>query len=378
MSRNTCSIRRVIVAHHYQPSTAATNRIFAYAKGFVEADKEVFVVMGTEVHIEAPIIDGAQVIMVEVSKHNQMARKLAKEIKKQYLPNQTVVLVYGSPILCWYLPKRKYNVFFECTEVPFYGREKTTSLFLKEGIKRLLAKRALGMLVISNALKTYFTNQGIKDIAIVNMFVDAARFDIQTQETKEKYIAYCGTISPYKDGVDSLIRAFGLFHQEHNDYKLTLIGGFENEASEKYLRGLVNEMHLVDYICFTGRVLPDDMPMLLCGAQMLVLDRPDNEQAKYGFPTKLGEYLATGKPVVVTNVGEIGTFLKDGINCRMAQPADENDFASKMSWVANNRDEASRLGKEGKRLTLTEFSSIEQSKKALYFMESVINRYRYV
>ena len=47
---------------------------------------------------------------------------------------------------------------------------------------------------------------------------------------------------------------------------------------------------------------------------MLVLARPDNIQAKGGFPTKLGEYLATGNPVVVTKVGEIPNYLIDGVN----------------------------------------------------------------
>ena len=88
---------------------------------------------------------------------------------------------------------------------------------------------------------------------------------------------------------------------------------------------------------------------------------------------KLGEYLATGKPVVVTNVGEIGCFLEDGVNCRLPEAGEEKDFADKMIWVADHYEEALKLGAKGKELTQKEFSSIEQSKVALDFMESVIN-----
>jgi len=35
-----------------------------------------------------------------------------------------------------------------------------------------------------------------------------------------------------------------------------------------------------------------------------------NEVAKYGFPIKLGEYLSTGKPIIVTSVGMFIFFLK--------------------------------------------------------------------
>ena len=374
MSRKNGTIRRVIIAHYYQPSTAATNRIIAYAKGFVSADVEVYVVLGSEGHIKEPVINGAHVVMVNVSKHYQLTSKMAKEIKRLYDFGHTAVFVYGSPLLCLYLPKRKYNVFVECTEVPFFGRQKKIGISIKEGLKRLLARQALGMMVISKALKTYFTNQGIKNVAIINMFVDSTRFEI-IHNSEQKYIAYCGTISPYKDGVDCLIRSFAIFHQEHSDYILKLIGGFENEAAEKCLTAIVNELCISNYVEFTGRIQPSEMPALLCGAHMLALDRPDNEQAKYGFPTKLGEYLATGKPVVVTNVGEIGCFLKDMENCRMAKPDDEKDFAAKMSWVANNYEKALRLGEKGKQLTLAEFSSLEQSKKALLFMEKVVGQY---
>ena len=56
------------------------------------------------------------------------------------------------------------------------------------------------------------------------------------------------------------------------------------------------------------------MPKYLCNAKLLALARPDSIQAQGGFPTKLGEYLATGRPVVVTKVGEIPDYLEDGVN----------------------------------------------------------------
>ena len=48
--------------------------------------------------------------------------------------------------------------------------------------------------------------------------------------------------------------------------------------------------------------------------------RPDSRQARGGFPTKLGEYLATGKPVCVTKVGEITVYLEDNVSAFLAEP----------------------------------------------------------
>lgn len=369
-------INRIIIAHLYQPGSAATNRIIAYACGFASCGVEVSLILGSHIVHEKPILENRKIniYMVQAPHGYKLNHVMANKVKALYKRDSTAILIYGTPALSWFLPKTEYNIFYECTEVPFYGRKKTMSSWVKEKIKKYLAKRTTGMLVISKALADYFDKQGIGNIAIINMFVDTKRFDDMKYDTDRKYIAYCGTISPFKDGVDCLIKAFALFHKSHPDYEMKLIGRFENEEAEKNLKGLVKEYHLEQAVCFTGMINPEEMPRLLCNAQMLALARPDNEQAKYGFPTKLGEYLATGKPVVVTRVGEIGLFLQDKINCRMAEPGNPEDFANKMSWVADNFDEALELGKTGKELTKEAFSSTVQSQKALSFMEVCINQ----
>jgi glycosyltransferase involved in cell wall biosynthesis len=114
------------------------------------------------------------------------------------------------------------------------------------------------------------------------------------------------------------------------------------------------------------------MPKILMGAQMLALSRPNNTQSQYGFPTKLGEYLATGKPVVVTKVGEIPLFLHDGENAFMANPDDVNDFANKLIEVARDYPVALKVAQKGKELAYTEFSSKVQSEMLLDFIRRTI------
>lgn len=363
-------VNHIIIVHLYNPGSAATNRIIAYAKSFVKLGRKVTLILGCEKPLDLPLFKGVDVYDVMASRH-LITMRMAKRVKKFY-SEESAIFIYGSPLMCLYLPQRFYNIFFECTEVPLYGKDSGLWLRFKESWKLQLAKRATGMLVISKALKDYYVQRGIKNIEIINMFVDASRFDISILEHQEKYIAYCGTVSLFKDGVDCLIKAFHLFHELHKEYSLKIIGRFENEESEQEICELVESLGLNTAIDFTGLVSADEMPKLLKGAYMLALARPNNMQAQYGFPTKLGEYLATGKPVVVTMVGEIGDFLVDGVNCRMAEPDNPQDFAEKMSWVAENEEKALVLGEKGKQLTNKEFSSLEQSKKAIEFMEKSI------
>lgn len=116
------------------------------------------------------------------------------------------------------------------------------------------------------------------------------------------------------------------------------------------------------------------MPRLLKNARILALARPDNLQNRNGFPTKLGEYLATGNPVVVTSIGEIPNFLKDEENAFMATPGNVQSFADALKRAYNNSEKAIAIGRNGRHLALTAFSSEEQTKVALNFIKTKINK----
>ena len=101
---------------------------------------------------------------------------------------------------------------------------------------------------------------------------------------------------------------------------------------------------------------------------MLVLARPDNDQAKYGFPTKLGEYLLSGRPVVLTNVGNISDFLLDGQSAYIAQPGNIISISDKMIEVSSNKDLAEQIAKKGKEVALKKFNSSIETAKLLSIM----------
>ena len=166
------------------------------------------------------------------------------------------------------------------------------------------------------------------------MTVDADRFiGVNKKTDKEKYVAYCGTASNNKDGVDKLIKAFAIVCKKHDKIKLLIIGKTPSEKEKTGNNALIKSLGIADKVIFTGFVNANLIPQLLMGAEVLLLDRPDNIQARNGFPTKLGEYLLTGKPVVVTKVGDIPLFLKDGESALLADPQNEQDFADKICWA---------------------------------------------
>lgn len=265
---------------------------------------------------------------------------------------------------------RGYQIYHERTEHPFVSRswanDKMHSKYLND------CKKVDGLFVISSNLKKEFVKIGVRQdkIHIINMTVDESRFEGLEQQVCEPYIAYCGTVSNSKDGVDTLIRAFEIVARYNKILKLYIIGHIPVEEERYKNVELIRKLHLEDRVVLTGMMSSEIMPQILKNAKVLILARPDNLQAKYGFPTKLGEYLLTGNPVVITNTGDIRFFLEDRKSAMIAEPGNEEEIAHKILELLENQLLAKVIGENGKQVALRNFNNVIEARKILEIIRS--------
>lgn len=371
---NHITMRVIIINRRYCSGEAWTNRVLAYAKGLAELGCNVTLVYlitdakRTPYQIDIPgvkvmnlwekdtYIEGKYRVLSYL--HNLC--RLRKIIK----PDDKVFVYGAEKRLVKAALNAKAEVYAEVTEHPYIYNTKGRKGELEIDKKSRRLSKLKGLCVISNSLYKYYSSIGIPEekLRVSNMFVDGERFKISKSESTKPYIAYCGVLSYNKDGVDTLIKSFSLFHNTHQDYLLYLIGRAVSESEMVSLKKLCQEEGVEDSVVFTGQIPPAEMPQKLVHAKILALARPNNLQAQNGFPTKLGEYLSTGNPVVVTSVGEIPLFIKDGVNGYLAIPEDPKCFAEKLCWVADNYQEACMVAVEGRKLAENEFSYKTQSK----------------
>ena len=362
-----------IVCNSYHPNTAYTNRVFSFLRGFSELGVD------TEVVFLAPDKDRSTVqeqfphinykyMWEKMPFSNRIISKLAEEyngwkFSRMLKPGDVVFLTNFGNIFFRVIGKRGVKVIHEKTEHP--------DVYSFKGFNLARYKREVpkvdGLFVISTALRDYFASLGVDKtkIEIVNMTVDCNRFTGLIKQTSDKYIAYCGTASNNKDGVDELIKAFAIVHQTYPEVKLLIIGETPDKEDVSGNLKLIKDLGLQDVIVFTGIVSSANMPQVLKNASILALDRPDSLQAKCGFPTKLGEYLLTENPVVVTKVGDIPLFLKDGESALLAEERQPEEFASKLIWVLEHPSEAAEIGKRGAKVALSEFNYLNETKKII-------------
>ena len=142
---------------------------------------------------------------------------------------------------------------------------------------------------------------------------------------------------------------------------LVILGGGRNSEEHK-IRELIKVLGVSDVISLQGRVNKNQVPKYLFSAVMLVLARPKSLQAEGGFPTKLGEYLLSGKPVICTRVGEIPKHLKNRKDAYLIEPDSVTALENAISEILTNAEVARKIGLNGKKIGEMYFSAQKQAK----------------
>lgn len=366
---------------------ASVNRILSYSKGLVEQGCDVTVLTTSAGDVnQYQFIDGVRYrhtrkpvsgIFTKLEFISALWRTIKLLVTEQ--PRYQALIVVSNSLLLiyplWLTCKLcGIKIVQEKSEYPFVLKKKS---FLGKLYAKLYINTTYrlfdGLIVITYVLADYFKDK-IKSqcrIHVMPMTVDTSRFEnCQASDVEGDYIAYCGDVGGNKDGVQNLIDAFSYVQPQYPHVKLLLIGDSREHGALDKLKEYVSMKQLANVI-FYGKVSRDKIPSLLCGAKILALARPSSLQSHGGFPTKLGEYLATGKPVVVTKVGEIPLYLNDS-NAFTVDPDDNISFAKRIIEILDDYEKACRIGKAGKELAISVFDYRAQSYNLLLYLNDIL------
>jgi glycosyltransferase involved in cell wall biosynthesis len=110
------------------------------------------------------------------------------------------------------------------------------------------------------------------------------------------------------------------------------------------------------------------MPELLAAADVLVQPGGDDPYNAYRFPSKLPEFLASGRPVVLPRTN-IGLHLRDSVDAVLLEHGDPGEIAEKVRLLVANPELGARIGEAGRAFALRE---LRWSKN----IEPVVHLYR--
>lgn len=211
--------------------------------------------------------------------------------------------------------------------------------------ERYILYVASGIITISYYLYNNLKNNK-KNVPVILIPVTAEindQIETSSSSVEIKYL-YAGSFGK-KDGLKYLIEGFLKLEKEHNNVKLIMCGTGEKDDIE-YCKSLTAGC---DKIEFTGYVDDEYYYKLTKNADILLMTRENSKYANAGFPFKLGEYLATGKPVIATKISDVEKYLDDKKDAVLVEPENSNSIYEGMKYLLDNEDLRLNLGKNGKK-----------------------------
>jgi glycosyltransferase involved in cell wall biosynthesis len=260
----------------------------------------------------------------------------------------------------------------EKSEYPFVYAQKTIRLRLWAWFfTRFLYKLPDGVIVISTCLEEYFLARVRRGARVIRIpiLVDMNAFSEERigDGRDRKVLCYVGHLG-HKGEVDGLIDAFCRIEARFPEWSLRVIGDSRDPSVLATLRLRVANLDLSDRIQFVGRVARDALPDLFREIGAFALPRASGIFSTAGFPTKLGEYLASGRPVIVTNTGDIPLFLQDGVDAFLVPPDDPDAFAARLAEVFADPAAARAVGLRGRETARQQFKTESQGRRLAAFL----------
>jgi len=205
--------------------------------------------------------------------------------------------------------------------------------------RRFFIKLALKManfnISVSEELKHKTISLGSspeKSISIMNgvnsdLFTPGNKVSLRSKlnlPTDKTLFLYAGNFNIEK-GLEVLLRAFSLVHNENPEARLVIVGSGPLEA---HIYSLVSELNLKDKLLFIGRVGHEQITDYLSAADFLCLP-----SLREGCPNIVLESLSSGTPVLASRVGAVPEMLasKDRVLGLLTEPNDIDGLSKILS-----------------------------------------------
>jgi glycosyltransferase involved in cell wall biosynthesis len=232
---------------------------------------------------------------------------------------------------------------------------------LLERFERLNLEAAARIFVVSEVERRNLLDVGIahEKIVVNPNGVDTEKFrpgiggaavrqELGVGET-ETLAGFVGTFGPWH-GVLTLAEAVTLLPADSGVRFLLVGAGKFREEVERVVKAAGKDRQVI----FTGHVEHERVPALLDACDILLSPHvPLTDGSEFfGSPTKLFEYMAMGKGIVASRLGQIGDVLSDQETGLLTEPGNARQLADAVLRLSQSRELRERLGAAARRVAI--------------------------
>ncbi|MEX2123334.1 MAG: glycosyltransferase family 4 protein [Woeseia sp.] len=242
----------------------------------------------------------------------------------------------------------------------------------EERLRRTYAKNIRAAICVSESLKQHaHRDLGISRCEVIPNGSDPAMFsNAKSSNVFEEYadyykVIYAGASQWFWQGVDVIDELASSARRRGHKILFILLDNSINKSRMKPRPNLL-VFDRVDYF---------DVPGYLAAADACLCLYHDFSWCRYGFylsPLKLYDYMASGKPVIASRLGQISTVIEDGKDGLLVGD-DPDEIYDKILFCRDSGAIAKRLGESAQQKVSQLYNWRRAAESTIKVFESVLN-----
>ena len=231
-----------------------------------------------------------------------------------------------------------------------------------EGLEAQAFASADRIVAVSRVLADTLVESGVdpEKISVVPNGVDTSRFTPDGPSAlgfRDRFvIGFVGSLKPWH-GIDVLLEAFRDLANDPRAHLLVVGEGPEARAIDALATEMPDRVTRV-------AVDHDEVPAYLRAMDVTVAPYPPGENF-YFSPLKVLEYLAAGRPVVASDIGQVSELIDHGLTGLLVPPGDARALTLALQTVAADPDLARRLSGNAHRVATREHTWTQRAETIL-------------
>lgn len=260
--------------------------------------------------------------------------------------------------------------------------DRVGSLALLERYERLNLEAAARIFVVSDVERKNLEARGIAaekiilnpnavDVELFQPYSGTGMRDVLGVYDLNLVAGFVGTFGPWH-GVVELAKAIKEIPESVPLQFLFVGNGSLRGEVERLLQAERNSGRVI----FAGTVDHDSVPKYLDACDILIAPHVPLADGSdfFGSPTKIFEYMAMGKGIVASRLGQIGEVLRDNETALLVTPGEVKELADAIVRLASSDELRTRLGENARQAAIREHTWTHNAQRVLQAYESLVGR----
>ena len=243
-------------------------------------------------------------------------------------------------------------------------------------LERTCVRRVDHVVTVVDEAKTHYVRDcGVapEKVSVVSNVVSLDQFEVDDVVPKsvdgDFVLSYVGTLGGRHRGLEPVIEAVPDIRAELPGFRLLIVGS--GSEYEHRLRTLSTELGVEDAITFTGWVDFEEVPSYIAASDACLVPHASTPHTETTIPHKLFQYMALGKPTIVTDVQPLQRIVEE-TGCAVVVPAGDSDaMVDAVLSLAADAERAESIGERGRQAVAETYNWESEATKLTALYESL-------